>query len=122
MNFLLSPIEKVLIAVVGVMALIGGTIAWLSVHDAGVAAAARENYVQRSELDAANAKLAKAQHEVIFNALQADAARNAAAKSAQEANTANTALEKKIAAENDPNASRWTQLDLDRLQHNGETP
>lgn len=116
-----AALIKPLVYVVLVLALIGGAWfawhSWLSAHDAAVTATARVDWVQQSALDAANARAIKAQQEATFNAQQAVQARQQAAQAAQDKTDALAELQAKIDADVDPDVSRWTKHDIERLQH-----
>jgi DNA-binding transcriptional regulator YdaS (Cro superfamily) len=81
--------------------------------------AAVEGYVSRTEMKAAQAVAARLQWQADENArLAAEATKQTAIARAQ-ADRANANLEKRIAADNNnPDVSRWRQLDLDRLRDN----
>ncbi|MBN9033315.1 MAG: hypothetical protein BGO05_05550 [Rhizobiales bacterium 63-7] len=79
--------------------------------------AAREGYVKRVELIAAKAEASELRRQAEENAAMAEAARKQAATARVAADAARQALEKRIAQDNDPDSSRWSQHDLERL-HN----
>lgn len=79
--------------------------------------AALEGYVKRTELVAAKAEASELRRQAEANAALAEAARKQAATARVAADAARLALEKKIAQDNDPDSSRWSQHDLERL-HN----
>jgi predicted short-subunit dehydrogenase-like oxidoreductase (DUF2520 family) len=78
--------------------------------------AALEGYVARTELKAAQAQAARLQKQVNDNARLAAEATTQTAIARAQRDKANADLEKRIAADEDPNISRWRQLDLDRLR------
>ncbi len=79
--------------------------------------AALEGYVARTELKAAQAQAARLQKQADDNARLAAEANTQTAIARAQRDQAHADLDKRIAADEDPNISRWRQLDLDRLRH-----
>lgn len=73
--------------------------------------------VSRAELKAAQARADELQRQAKRNAEAALAAHKQAEIATANADAARAELERKIADEADPRASRWTGFDLERLQH-----
>lgn len=70
--------------------------------------------VSEAELTEANARADEFQRQMEFNSNMARAAAQSATKARADADAAQAELEKRIAADNDPDLSRWRPLDLER--------
>lgn len=77
---------------------------------------ATANLVARAELTTAEAKAAELGRQLDIMKRMADAAQKQAAAARVEADRAREALEKAIEDDRDPDDSRWSQHDLDRLR------
>lgn len=73
--------------------------------------------VSQAKLDEANALLKKAQDEARFNAIQADLSKKQAKDAQDQLDVKEAALQALIDGDTDPNDSRWTQHDIDRVQN-----
>lgn len=62
-SFLASPIGKIIGGAVSAIAIIAIFLIWLAAHDSNIRHNALKGYVQQSQLDAANAKLAEIQRQ-----------------------------------------------------------